>query len=80
MKYKVNLKVNDKIEDVFKKIKAHFKEAKLNELDGLKLDFKDSWIHLRASNTEPIIRLYIEGKTKKMCNNLYKQISNIIEK
>ncbi|MCF7795025.1 phosphoglucosamine mutase, partial [Patescibacteria group bacterium] len=55
-------------------------EAKVNELDGLKLDFENSWIHLRASNTEPIIRLYIEAKTKKECNHLYKEVINIIEK
>jgi phosphomannomutase len=80
MKDKVNLRENDKIEDVFKKIKSHFNEAKINEIDGLKLDFENSWIHLRASNTEPIIRLYIEGKTKKRCNVLYRKVLNIIEK
>ncbi|MFP4514469.1 MAG: phosphoglucosamine mutase [Parcubacteria group bacterium] len=79
MKYKVDLKEGDKIEAVFKKIKAHFKEAKVNDLDGLKLDFENSWAHLRASNTEPIVRLYIEGKTKKECHDLYEKIINIIE-
>jgi phosphomannomutase len=80
MKYKVELKEDDNIENVFNKVKSHFSEAKVNEVDGLKLDFKNSWIHLRASNTEPIIRLYIEGKTKKMCNDLYEKIISIIEK
>jgi phosphomannomutase len=80
MKYKVELKEGDNIENVFNKVKSHFSEAKVNEVDGLKLDFKNSWIHLRASNTEPIIRLYIEGKTKKMCNDLYEKIISIIEK
>ena len=80
MKYKVELKEDDNIENVFNKVKSHFSEAKVNEVDGLKLDFKNSWIHLRVSNTEPIIRLYIEGKTKKMCNDLYEKIISIIEK
>jgi len=80
MKYKVELKEGEKIENVFEKVKAHFSETKVNQADGLKLDFENSWVHLRASNTEPIIRLYIEGKTKKMCNDLYRKVLNIIEK
>lgn len=80
MKYKVELKEGDKIEGVFKKIKSYFSDAKINEEDGLKLDFQSSWVHLRASNTEPIIRLYIEGKSKKVCTDLYEKITNIIVK
>jgi phosphomannomutase len=80
MKYKVELRKGDKIETVFRKIKEYFGDAKVNELDGLKLDFDNSWIHLRASNTEPIIRLYIEAKEKKTCNDLYEKIISIIEK
>lgn len=79
MKYKVELKKDDEIVDVFKKIKLSFKDANINEEDGLKLDFENSWIHLRASNTEPIIRLYIEAKTKKTCSDLYEKIINIIK-
>ena len=47
-------------------LKYDITDCKINELDGLRFDFPDnSWIHLRPSNTEPIIRLYGEAKTKK---------------
>ena len=36
----------------------------MNDIDGVKIDFEASWVHLRKSNTEPIIRLYTEAKTK----------------
>jgi phosphomannomutase len=80
MKSKIELKKDDNIESVFKKVKASFSDAQINEEDGLKLDFKSSWIHLRFSNTEPIIRLYIEGKSKQVCTDLFKKVTNIIEK
>ncbi len=77
-KYKIQLNKKDNIEIVFKKLKKHFSQAKTNELDGLKLDFDNSWVHLRASNTEPIIRLYIEAKTKKELDNLYNKVKKLI--
>ena len=42
-------------------------------IDGIKINFTDSWIHLRKSNTEPVIRLYSEAKTKSDANSLIKK-------
>ena len=42
----------------------------VNDVDGVKIDFADSWVHLRKSNTEPIIRIYSEAKTKEAANKL----------
>lgn len=67
------------LEKMYLKMKNHFIESEVNELDGLRLDFSDSsWIHLRPSNTEPIIRLYGEAKTKERIENLFKETKNII--
>ena len=50
-----------------------FADEQVTTIDGVKIDFEDSWIHLRKSNTEPIIRLYGEAKTKaKMADNIKK--------
>jgi phosphomannomutase len=53
----------ERLADVFTAIADAHPEAEADTRDGLKLDFPDSWVHLRASNTEPIIRIYTEAKT-----------------
>lgn len=51
------------IEAVFIKLKSAFSQEKLNDIDGLKIDFVNGWVHLRTSNTEPIVRIYAESTT-----------------
>jgi phosphomannomutase len=46
------------------------KDFEVNLTDGVKIDFPDSWVHLRKSNTEPIIRIYSEAKTVEQANEL----------
>ncbi len=60
------------LNNIYTKLKEHFKGAVVNEEDGLKLDFPDlSWIHLRPSNTEPILKLFGEAKTKERIEALF---------
>lgn len=67
------------LDDLYSKMKNHFKDAKVNELDGLRLDFSDSsWIHLRPSNTEPIVRLIGEAKTKERIDELFEETKKVI--
>lgn len=67
------------LEKMYSKMKNHFQDCEINELDGLRLDFADnSWIHLRPSNTEPIVRLYGEAKTKERIENLFEETKKII--
>ncbi len=54
----------------FQKAKAAFPDARIDETDGLKLDFPDGWVHLRASNTEPIVRVYAEAGTVERATQL----------
>jgi len=71
--------VNGSLEEMYLKMKNHFKEARVNELDGLRLDFADSsWIHLRPSNTEPIVRLYGEAKNLERIENLFAEAKKVI--
>jgi len=60
------------LNEIYLKLKSHFKETEINELDGIRLDFLDkSWLHLRPSITEPIIRLFGEAKTQERIDNLF---------
>lgn len=81
-KYEVRkdkLPLESKLDDVYAKMKKYFKGTFINESDGLRLDFSDgSWIHLRPSNTEPIIRLIGEAKTKERIDELFEEVKKLI--
>jgi phosphomannomutase len=62
-KNKVTLKPDASIEEIFSRINVKYKQFPINDIDGLKIDFEDGWVHLRQSNTEPVMRIYAEGKT-----------------
>ena len=61
-----------------KDIYANDSNATVNDIDGVKIDFPDSWVHLRKSNTEPIIRLYSEAATIEQADALAKKITDIV--
>lgn len=66
--------VDRDVKDIIAKLKAHFQDAQINELDGIRLDFPDkSWLHLRPSITEPIIRLFGEATTEERINTLFNE-------
>jgi len=73
-KNKIELSKETKIKDILKKIKIKYKSEKLNTIDGVKIDFPKSWVHLRKSNTEPIIRIYSEAKTMEEADELAQRI------
>ena len=51
-------------------IAQRFKDEKVTTIDGVKIDFEEGWVHLRKSNTEPIIRVYSEGKSEAEAERL----------
>ena len=59
-----------------------YKEEQITTIDGLKIDFKEGWVHLRKSNTEPIIRIYAESEGEKkaiaFAQNMIKEIKELI--
>ena len=80
-KQKITLGSTDRsaLENIFTDIALHYPHAKADTLDGLKLDFADSWVHLRPSNTEPIVRIYAEAPSKARAEELASQLKHDIE-
>jgi len=79
VKNKVQLAEDLPLEVIFDKIKKELAGERFNEIDGLKIDFEDGWVHLRASNTEPIVRLYAESESEERAQELVKMILDKIE-
>ena len=75
-KDKIKLTDNELIENKLLEIKGKFKSNQITTIDGLKIDFKDSWIHLRKSNTEPILRIYAESNSKIKSIELINKFKN----
>ena len=53
-------------------------EAQVNDIDGVKIDFPDKWVHLRKSNTEPIIRVYSEAQSMAEADALGKKLMQVV--
>ena len=53
-------------------------EAQVNDIDGVKIDFPTKWVHLRKSNTEPIIRVYSEAQTMAEADELGKRLMQVV--
>ena len=79
-KDKVKLNDNLDVESIIKKIALSYSSEKTNIIDGLKIDFDDSWVQLRKSNTEPIIRVYSEAKSQEEAEKLSKKFISEIKK
>ena len=62
-KNKIQLTPAIDVDKVLREVKQHYAGEKVNDIDGVKIDFAESWVHLRKSNTEPIIRVYTEAKS-----------------
>ena len=64
-KNRIDLTPDTDIDAILGKVKEMYANEKINDIDGVKIDFKDKWVHLRKSNTEPIIRVYSEAHTSQ---------------
>jgi len=74
----INFRVGNK-EEIIKKLENEYSAGKLLTIDGIRVDFDDWWVSVRSSNTEPILRLIIEGKTKEKMEEKLKEITKIIQ-
>lgn len=71
--------VGENLNEMYSKMKSHFGNAKFDEQDGLRLDLEDSsWLQLRPSNTEPIIKLFGEAKTQERIDELFEETKKIL--
>jgi len=77
-KNKIQLTPEIDLDLIFEKLKEKYKNEELDTIDGLKILFESDWIHLRKSNTEPIIRIYSESTSEVTANNLSKKIQQDI--
>jgi phosphomannomutase len=73
-KKKIELTPNINIDKLLVQVKEKYKKQPLNEVDGLKIEFEKEWVHLRKSNTEPIIRIYAESPSETTANSLAEKI------
>jgi phosphomannomutase len=73
-KNKIELTPEIDVDNILLKIKEKYSHEQLNDIDGVKIDFPDKWVHLRKSNTEPIIRIYSEAKSEEGAKNIAQQI------
>jgi phosphomannomutase len=77
-KNKIQLTPEIDLDLIFEKLTEKYKNEELDTVDGLKILFESDWIHLRKSNTEPIIRIYSESASEVTANNLAKKIQQDI--
>lgn len=81
-KNRIDLSDSSLIERILTSLKEHFASEKLNTIDGVKIDFEStrSWVHLRRSNTEPIIRIYSEAPTQEAAQALAEEVISLARK
>jgi phosphomannomutase len=73
-KNKIELTPEIDIDNLMKQIQEKYKKQPINTIDGVKIEFDNEWVHLRRSNTEPIIRIYAESRSEATANHLAEKI------
>lgn len=73
-KKKIDLDLGVNIEQLFDEVEKKYRKYPINTIDGVKIDFENEWVHLRRSNTEPIIRIYTESNSETTADNIANQI------
>lgn len=77
-KNRIDLTPDTDVDLILAKVKELYKNEQVNDIDGVKIDFPDRWVHLRKSNTEPIIRVYSEASTMEAADELGKKIMDVV--
>ena len=80
-KNRIDLTPETDVDAILVKVKEMFAkdpDAKVNDIDGVKIDFPDKWVHLRKSNTEPIIRVYSEANTMEAADEIGKKLMQVV--
>jgi phosphomannomutase len=79
-KNKIELTPQINVDNILVKIQEFYKNEEINTIDGVKIDFENQWVHLRKSNTEPIIRIYTEARTQEAADLLANEMIQEIKK
>lgn len=77
-KNRIDLTPETDISAILDRIKEMYADEKVTDIDGVKIDFADKWVHLRASNTEPIIRVYSEAATMEEAECLGRKLMDVV--
>ena len=77
-KNRIDLKPGTDVDAILLKVKGIYAKEEINDIDGVKIDFPDKWVHLRKSNTEPIIRVYSEASTMEAANAIGEDVMKVI--
>ena len=77
-KNRIDLTPDTDVDAILAKVKELYKNEEVNDIDGVKIDFPDKWVHLRKSNTEPIIRVYSEAATMEAADAIGKEIMDVV--
>ena len=77
-KNKIQLTPDIDVDAILEAVKKRYASETITDIDGVKIDFPDSWVHLRKSNTEPIIRIYSEASTMEKADALAQDIKSVI--
>jgi len=78
-KNKIQLTPQINVDSILSEMSDKYKKEEVNTIDGVKIDFEKEWVHLRKSNTEPIIRIYTESTSQKNADDLAHKIMNEIK-
>jgi phosphomannomutase len=79
-KKKITLQNTDDVEQILEQVKRHFENQKIDERDGIRIDSDKGWVHIRRSNTEPIIRIYAEGRSEHEAESMAEYVTGIVKK
>ncbi|MBQ5455606.1 MAG: phosphoglucosamine mutase, partial [Prevotella sp.] len=77
-KNRIDLTPSTDVDAILEKVKEMYSNEQVNDIDGVKIDFADKWVHLRKSNTEPIIRVYSEAATMEEADALGKKLMQVV--
>ncbi len=77
-KNRIDLTDNMNVDELFDRIKAHYSNYPILTIDGVKIDFPDGWVHLRTSNTEPIMRVYAESTSMEKAQKYAREVIELI--
>lgn len=77
-KNRIDLTPDTNVDLILQKVKEMYKDEEVNDIDGVKIDFPDKWVHLRKSNTEPIIRVYSEASTMEAADEIGKKVMDVV--
>jgi phosphomannomutase len=78
VKKKTELDSSVDIKALLGKIAEKYANYQVNRVDGVRIDFEDSWVHVRSSNTEPIIRIYAEAMSESVADNIASKLMSDI--